>query len=153
WESLVLRTDVGMNAGRIAHLLVVEAKRHSDRKRSKPGLRRRTGALYSRREDRMLKRSLSFAIVVEPKFIDRGVAERPGVGNVPLLQAFVDNGTETRHARSGCLEYRERRDQMVIFEVVISAEVLRPVNSMIKPDRKLVGTLRLYGGGNKSTAA
>ena len=101
----------------------------------------------------MLERSLPFAIVVKAELVNRCVVKRPGMGNIPLLKTFVNNGTEARNARSGGLKYRKRRDQVVIVKIVVNAEVLITIDAVIKPDRKLVAALRLHWGGNESATA
>src|SRR5258706_11078145 len=83
-----------------------------------------TGILYCCCEDRTLEGALSLAIVVEAKFVDRCVVDRPRMADVPLLKPLVDNRPETGHIRARSLELREWRDLVVIVVIVIKAEVL-----------------------------
>src|SRR5215470_11890395 len=92
----------------------------------------------------MLERPLSLAVVVEAEFVDGCVADRPRVGEVPLLISVVGNGSETGNICARSLEHREWRDQVVIVEVVINAEVLLAIEAMVKPQCELVGTLGLH---------
>ena len=75
------------------------------------------------------------------------------MADVPLLKAFVSDGAETGHIGAGRLELREWRDQMVIIKIVVEAEVLLVIEAVVKPNRKLVGTLGLHGRTYKFVAA
>jgi hypothetical protein len=75
------------------------------------------------------------------------------VADVPLLKSLVGSGPETGHIRAGSLELRKRRDGMVIIKIVINAEILPVVQTMINAYRKLVITVGLYGGCYELIAA
>ena len=90
-QPRVVRGQKWVYARGIALLLVIKAKGHPDRKRSKPRRWCGTGILHSAREYRVLEGSLRFAIVIKSDFVDGGVAEGPGVGNIPLLKPLVSN--------------------------------------------------------------
>ena len=58
----------------------------------------------------MLEGPLRFTIVVEAEFVHRGVADGPGVADVPLLKSLVGDGAETGHICAGRFELREWGD-------------------------------------------
>src|SRR5262245_28680462 len=92
----------------------------------------------------MLECFLSFAIVVEAKLVNGIVVNSPGVSDVPLLESFVGDGSKTGHIRSGRLKLRKWRDYVMIVEVVVEAEVLFVIDTMIELDSELVTTGRLH---------
>src|ERR1700746_303992 len=118
---------------------------HPGRKCSEqPGRRGRAGILYAGCKDWLLKRFLSLAVVVESKFVNCGVADGPGMADIPLLIAVVGSGPETWHIRARSLELGEGKDRVVISEIVINAEVLFVVDAMVEPHRELVGARWLH---------
>ena len=92
----------------------------------------------------MLKGSLRFAIVVEPKLIHRAVTDRPGVGEIPLLKALIDSGGKSGHVCARSLELSEWQNNVVIVEIVVTAEVLLVVDAVVDLDRELITAFRLY---------
>src|SRR5258708_37029712 len=95
----------------------------------------------------MLKGTLRFAIVVEAELIDRAVVDGPGMADIPLLKALSDGGGEAGYVGSGGLELSEGQDHMVIVEIVVDAEGLLVINSVVHLDRELVAALWLYRHG------
>ncbi len=95
---------------------------------------------------------MPLAIVVEAKFVDCCVADRPRMADVHLLNPLVDNGPETGHIRARSLELREWRDLVVIVVIVIKAEVLLAVEAVVKPQGQLVATLGLHRRSHKFVA-
>src|SRR6266403_116967 len=73
-----------------------------------PGEWRGTGVLHRRSTHRMLESSLRFAIVIETELVHRGVADGPGMADVPLLEPLVGDGSKAGHVRAGSLELRKR---------------------------------------------
>src|SRR5205823_1575306 len=118
--------DVGVDTSRVAGLQIVEAEGSTSGGKSsqQPRRRRWAGILYRRCENWVLERALSLAVVVEPKFIDSGITQRPGVGEVPLLIAVINNGAETGYTRPCRFKHREWRNRVVVVKVVIDAQVL-----------------------------
>ena len=153
-KSLVFRTDMRVDASRVAGLQIVEAERSAPCGKSsqQPRRRRWAGILYGRCEDRVLERSLPLAVVVEPKFIDSGITQRPGVGEVPLLIAVINDRSETGHTRPCCFEHRERRNRVIVVKVVIDAQVLLRIQSVIEPHRELIATRRLHRRSHQRAA-
>src|SRR5258708_29376167 len=113
---------------------------------------RGTGILYGCCKDGTLEGALSFAIVVEAEFVDRCVADRPRVADVPLLKPLVDNGPETGHIRARSLELREWGNLVVIVVIIIKAEILLTVKAVVQPQRSLVATLGLHRRSHKFVA-
>jgi hypothetical protein len=93
----------------------------------------------------MLKGPLRFAIVVEPEFVHRAVIYRPRVTNVVLLKTFFRDRAETWHIRPCRLELRERRNHMMVVEVIVEAKILMIVQSVIDFHRELISTGWLDG--------
>src|SRR5258708_19304031 len=65
------------------------------------------GALHRRSAHRMLEGSLRLAVVIEAKLVHRGVADGPGMADVPLLESLVGNGSESGHVRPRTLKLRK----------------------------------------------
>src|SRR4029077_1180748 len=93
----------------------------------------------------MLEGFLRFPVVVEAEFVHGSVADGPGVADVPLLEPFAGNRSETRHVGAGGLKLRKGRDYVVIVEIVIKAKVLLVVDPVVKLYCELIATVRLYG--------
>src|SRR6266852_3910126 len=111
-----------------------------------------TRILYCRCENGTLEGSLCLAVVVEAEFVDHCVADRPGMADVPLLKSLVGTRAESRHIRARGLELREWRDQVMIVEIVIKAEVLLVVEAMIKLHGELVAAFGLHRRSDKYAA-
>src|SRR5437868_1843270 len=75
-----------------------------------PGRGSTTGVLYQAGVGRMLERSLGLTIVVESKFVDSAVVDRPRVADIPLLKTLAGSRRKSRHVSAGSLELREGRD-------------------------------------------
>src|ERR1700689_4267309 len=118
-----------------------------------PGRRRRTGVLHQFSVLRVLERALALAVVVEMKFVDRVVAERPGVGNIPLLKAFSDDTAEARDVGAGQFEERKRLQRAVVVKVVVDAEVLLVSQPVIDLHCEVVAALGLRRNGFDGVAA
>src|SRR5215467_10014818 len=101
----------------------------------------------------MLKGSLRLTVVVEAELVDRGIADGPSVGDIPLLKSFVVDRSETGHVRTGSLELGKRRDKVVVVEIVVEAEVLLVVEAVVDSDCELITALGLHRCGLESTAA
>ena len=86
----------------------IRETRHGTERGRKPGRRRRAGVLHQTGSLGMLKGALRLAVVVEAELIDRVVADRPGVGDVPLLETLTRGRRETRNVGAGSLELCER---------------------------------------------
>ena len=56
----------------------------------------------------MLKCLLALAIVIETELVHRAVADRPGVGDVPLLEALRHSGSEAGEVGASQLEVGKR---------------------------------------------
>src|ERR1700693_4261710 len=113
----MLRPEARMNAVRttegIGRAVSVEARRGSQ-------CTGRAGILDQARPLWMLERSLRFAIVVKTKLIHRAVADRPSVGQVPLLETLLDGGGEPWHVCASSLELREWKDHAVVIKIIVS---------------------------------
>ena len=95
----------------------------------------------------MLEGALRFAVVIEVELVHRSVADGPGVCDVPLLKSFVGNGPESGNVCTRGLKLRERRDHMVVVEVVIKTEVLLAIEPVIDLDRELIAAIGLRWSG------
>src|ERR1700687_220202 len=142
----MLRPEARMNAVRttqgIGRAVSVEAWRGPECA-GEPGWRGRTGILDQACPLWMLEGSLCFAIVVKTKLIHRAVADRPSVGQVPLLETLLNRGSEPWHVCASSLELREWKDHAVVIKIIVSTEVLFVVDAMINLDRELITPLRL----------
>src|ERR1700687_3671604 len=95
----------------------------------------------------MLEGPLRFAIVVEAEFVDRTIADRPGVRDVPLLKALRDLAAESRNVGASQLKVGKRLSSAVVGEIVVSAEALAGVDLVIKLESCLVTARRLHRNG------
>ena len=101
----------------------------------------------------MLEGPLSFPIVVKAELVDRAITDRPSMTDVVLLESFVRDRSKTRHIRARRLELRKRRDDVMVVEVIVEAEILSIIDAVIKLDRKLISAIRLNRSCYDHTAA
>ena len=137
-----------MNAGRIPRGAIAETRNGS----SEPRRRWWTRILHKGRALRMLKGSLGFTVVVETELINRTVIDRPGMADIPLLIEFVRGGGKTGYVSPSSLKLGKRGDQLVMVEIVIDAEILLVVNSLIKLYRELVCVIGLHRDRHQGVA-
>src|SRR6266403_1143458 len=71
---------------------------------SEPRRWRGTRILDQARALGMLECALRFAVVIEAEFIDGAVADGPGMADIPLLEAFAGDRSETRNVGASGLE-------------------------------------------------
>src|ERR1700733_8191618 len=127
-----------MNARGIAGCTVGEARHRS----GEPGRWGRTRILHQFGVYWMLKGPLPFAVVVEAELVDGTVIQRPRVGNVPLLETFSHDASESRDIRAGQLKERKGLHVAVVVEIVVDAEILLFVDLVIDFDSELVAANR-----------
>src|SRR3954471_2330564 len=101
----------------------------------------------------MLKGTLRFTVVVEPELVHGCVADGPSMADVPLLKALIGDGAEPGYIGTGRLKLREWRNQMIIVKIVIKAEVLLIIKSMVDSHGELIATLWLNRRTNQLVAA
>src|ERR1035441_1416033 len=123
-------------AKRIAGVIPVETRHGS----CQPGRGRGAGVLYQFRVRRMLKRLLTLAIVIESEFIHGAGADRPSMGNVPLLEALFHSGSEAWQIGTSEFEASKWVLCGVVVEIVIDAQVLLLIQPVVKPGCQLVAT-------------
>src|SRR5262249_419793 len=73
----------------------------------------------------MIETSLPFTKIIETEFIDSAVSDGPSVIDVPLLHASLERSAESRYVRARCLEIRKWIDTVIVFKVVVDAQMLR----------------------------
>src|SRR5437016_8325360 len=89
----------------------------------------------------MKERQLPFAKISEPSFVDGCVAQGPGVGEVPLLEAFVGIGAKTGEVGAARLELGKGIKLLVAGKVIVGVELLPFVDTMVQAPGKLVGVV------------
>src|ERR1017187_6467205 len=119
---------------RIAGVISVETRYGS----RQPGGRRRAGVLYQFGVRGMLKRQLALAIEIETEFIHSAVADRPGVGDVPLLEALLYSVSEPGEIRARQFEVGKWAVCGVVVEIVVEAQVLLVIQQVVKFSCNLV---------------
>src|SRR5712672_2699264 len=97
----------------------------------------------------MLESTLGFTIVVEAEFVDGAVVDGPSVGNVPLLKALFGGGSEAGDVGTRCLKLGKRRDERVVVEIVVEAQILLVIDTMVDLDRELIATVGLHRHGHE----
>ena len=90
---------------------------------------------------RVVESPLRFSHVSKTELVHEAIADGPGVTQVPLLETLFDVGSEARHVRTSSLEIVKRVGRELIREVVISAELLLAVDSVIDADGGLIGAV------------
>jgi hypothetical protein len=145
-NTLELSTQIGMNAQGIVGSAIGKA-RHRTGYAGEPRGRWWARVLYQRRAHRMLERALRLTVVIEAKLVHGSVAYGPRMADVPLLESLVSDGSETRYVCPGSLELRERRDHMVVVEVVVQTEILLAVEPVIDPECELIAAIGLHRSG------
>src|SRR5579859_1179781 len=154
----MLRSQAGVDAiesaARIGGAIAIEARRSCAAERSRePRGSRRTRILDQTGSGRVLEGSLCFAVIVEAEFVDRAVADRPGVGQIVLLEAFGNDRRKAGHVGACGLELSEGQGYVVIVEVVVSAEILAVADAVVDLERELVAALGLHRRGLHRVAA
>src|ERR1700730_6629229 len=79
----------------------------------------------------MLKCLLALAVVIETEFVHRVTADGPGVSNIPLLETLCHNISEARKIGAGEFEVGERVMRAIVVEVVIDAQILLVIQSVV----------------------
>src|SRR5579862_770230 len=93
----------------------------------------------------MEKCQLSFTIQVKTKLIDGIVVDGPGVGNIPLLEALCGCCSEAWEVGTGEFESGEWVVCPGVLEIVIDAQVLLIIQSMVDFGGEIVAAYRLNG--------
>src|ERR1700735_1146262 len=99
---------------------------------------------------------LAFAKIIESGFVYRSGPDRPGMAQIPLLNARLIKSAKTREqaARLFQLKSRVRNRAVIVVKIVVSGELLERINFVVKAHGELVATLPLIsGGGNGATGA
>src|SRR5580704_2355849 len=86
----------------------------------------------------MVEAALPLAEIVKAEFVDGGRANRPGVAQVPLLVAGLEDRAETRNVGTRGLEIRERTGRVIIVEIVVGRELLCVGDLLVEPNGELV---------------
>ncbi len=107
------------------------------------GRNRLAGILYQRGILRMQKCALALTEKCEPRLVNRGRSNGPGVADVQLLNSLVCQIAKTGHCRAASLKFRKRLSQIVLCEVIVSCQVLVLCQLMVDLDRELVAALML----------
>src|SRR5437762_12565261 len=94
-------------------------------------------------------RALRFAHVSEMKFIHQTVAERPGVGQIVLLEALLNTRAKTGNIRSRSLKVVKGIKKSVVREIIVGAEILFVADAMVEPYGGLVLTITSVQHGLK----
>ena len=101
----------------------------------------------------MLKCFLALAVVVETKLVHSAVADCPSMGNVPLLNALRNNAAETGDIRASKFEVGKRLQCVSVVKIVIEAQILFVIDSVVYLNRELVAAYRHGGNGRDQIAA
>src|SRR5208282_1314120 len=118
-----------------------------------PGRSRGAGVLHQFGVRRMLKCLLALAIVIEAELVHRVVADRPGVSNVPLLEALRHNVSEAGEIGACQFEAGKGVERAIVVEIVIEAQVLLFIQPVVDFNRDLIAAHRLGGdSADKRTA-
>ncbi len=88
--------------------------------------------------DRVVQTSLTFAEIVESKFIDGGRANRRCLTDVYLLHSSLCDSTETGNVRACSLELGKGNGLVVIVKIIVGAEMLILSEGMVESNRELV---------------
>src|SRR6266566_3141123 len=100
----------------------------------------------------MLECTLGFAVVVKPEFIDRAVVDGPGMADIPLLKALFCRRSKAGDVCASGLELSKRRDQAVVVEIIVNAEILAVADSVVELERELVAAIRLHRDSHQDVA-
>src|SRR5215475_1996538 len=89
----------------------------------------------------MQKRTFAFAKHVEARFVYCRGPNAPGVMDVYLLNSLIGPIAKSRKIRAACLKTCEGLREIVVCEIVVTAQVLVLRQLMIDPDIKMVASL------------
>jgi hypothetical protein len=73
---------------------------------------------------RVIEIALALAEIVKVELVDCARAKRPGMAEIPLLRACLEERAKTRKIRAGGLECGKGIDGVVVLEIVVGGELL-----------------------------
>src|SRR4029077_20273149 len=89
----------------------------------------------------MIEIPLRLAKIVKSNLVDRRRADRPGVAQIPLLRARLEDCPETGERSSGSLKNGKRIGPAIVIEIIVGGELLYTGDAVVESDCELIGLL------------